>query len=141
MGRYSHTDLVGKFLSYGALLKELNLPYLIEYAPVNVLFMVRVINDRGLPCHILALSISLGINKRANGRPFILSCLNDFITAGYIEKRGMNYYITEGGRTALTEIERGLRRVMVRVRVSDPLLGNLTGPRKGVSMPKRWPDK
>ena len=141
MGQYSHTNLIGKQLTYGALLKELNMPGLLLRHPVNVLYMIELMNDRGLSCRLLSLSFSLRVNKLDDSRTKLIGLITLFRSLGYLKPSGVELYITETGRAALAEIERGLRRVMVRVRVSDPLLGNLTGPRKGVPMPKRWPDK
>lgn len=130
MGKYSQPDLViTQFLAH-SILKELSIPALQTFFPLNVLVLVRVLNDRKVPSNLLKISICMSINKKGNSRVMIMNSLRELVAAGYVTGK-TNFRVTELGRAQLHYIDQTLQRAVIRVSVKDNLFTSLPISKKG----------
>ena len=106
---------------YNAIIKKLSFPALGLASRVNVLFMVRELNDKRIQCNVIRLSITLAYNNRAGGRGIIYKHLTEFVKAGYVTASSTSYNITPLGRDRLAAIDAALSRAKVRVLKADNL--------------------
>lgn len=146
MSAYSHMDLASKMMCYKTALQlftvDESLPCLDTFPKVNTLIAIKTLNKRKKPANSLSINFLLRANQHGISYADFDLYTGAYISAGLIRRgagKGSFLYITEAGKAALLKLDEYLRRSVIKVSVKDRSLRTLPGPKKGRSMPNRWP--
>lgn len=144
MGAYSHMSLLEKVYSSRRVLEGYARAggLLNSWAKVYALTAFAMLCRRNGTTNLGQLAIVMRNNARSlsykNGQRF----LNEFVAAGLVRQsagKGTNYGITEDGKAELKRLDDQLRAAIIKYSRKDPSLAKLPGPKKGATMPNRWP--